>query len=206
MKTINLIFPNQLFKESIHLDNTSSHYLIEEELFFNHFNFHKQKLYFHRCSMKNYYDFLSLKKIDVNYINFFEEKSDIRKFIDGLDPNEINKIKCIDPEDNWLEKRLKKACEKKGIEIQLFENPLFINSKKELESFFRKDKKKLFQTSFYKSERNRLGILLDGNNNPVGGKWTYDDQNREKYPKGKTTPKINFPNETKNHTEALAYV
>jgi deoxyribodipyrimidine photolyase-related protein len=48
--------------------------------------------------------------------------------------------------------------------------------------------------------------LLDGNNNPVGGKWTYDDQNREKYPKGKTTPKINFPNETKNHTEALAYV
>jgi deoxyribodipyrimidine photolyase-related protein len=156
--------------------------------------------------MKNYYDFLSLKKIDVNYINSYEDKSDIRKFIDGLDSNEINKIKCIDPEDNWLEKRLKKACEKKGIEIQLFENPLFINSKKELESFFRKDKKKLFQTSFYKSERNRLGILLDGNNNPVGGKWTYDDQNREKYPKGKTTPKINFPNETKNHTEALAYV
>ena len=206
MKTINLIFPNQLFKESIHLDNTSSHYLIEEELFFNHFNFHKQKLYFHRCSMKNYFDFLSQKKLDVNYINSYEEKSDIRKFIDGLDSNEINKIKCIDPEDNWLEKRLKKACEKKGIEIQLFENPLFINSKKELESFFRKDKKKLFQTSFYKSERNRLGILLDGNNNPIGGKWTYDDQNREKYPKGKTTPKINFPNETKNHTEALAYV
>ena len=63
MKTINLIFPNQLFKESVHLDDTSIHYLIEEELFFNHFNFHKQKLYFHRCSMKNYYDFLSLKKL-----------------------------------------------------------------------------------------------------------------------------------------------
>jgi deoxyribodipyrimidine photolyase-related protein len=59
-----------------------------------------------------------------------------------------------------------------------------------LEPFFREDKKKLFQTSFYKSERNRLNILLDSNNNPVGGKWTYDDQNREKYPKGKTTPKI----------------
>ncbi len=206
MKTINLIFPNQLFKESIHLDNTSSHYLIEEELFFNHFNFHKQKLYFHRCSMKNYYDFLSLNKIDVNYINSFEEKSDVRKFVDGLDPSEIKIIKCIDPEDNWLEKRLKRACEKKGIEVQLFENPLFINSKKDLEPFFREDKKKLFQTSFYKSERNRLGILLDINNNPVGGKWTYDDQNREKYPKGKTTPKINFPNETKNHLEALGYV
>ena len=206
MKTINIIFPNQLFKESSLLKSDSTHYLIEEELFFNHFNFHKQKLYFHRCSMKNYYDFLSQKKLDVNYINSFEEKSDIRKFIDGLDLKEINKIKCIDPEDNWLEKRLKKACEKKGIEVELFENPLFINSKKDLEPFFREDKKKLFQTSFYKSERNRLGILLDNDNNPVGGKWTYDDQNREKYPKGKTTPKINFPNETKNHLEALAYV
>ena len=206
MKTINIIFPNQLFKESSLLKSDSTHYLIEEELFFNHFNFHKQKLYFHRCSMKNYYDYLRHQKLDISYINSYEKKSDIRKFIDGLDSNHINKIQCIDPEDSWLEKRLIKACEKKGIEIQLFENPLFINSKKELEPFFRKDKKKLFQTSFYKSERNRLGILLDANNNPVGGKWTYDDQNREKYPKGKTTPKINFPNETKNHLEALAYV
>ena len=39
MKTINLIFPNQLFKESVHLDDTSSHYLIEEKLFFNHLIF-----------------------------------------------------------------------------------------------------------------------------------------------------------------------
>ena len=28
---------------------------------------------------------------------------------------------------------------------------------------------------------------------PEGGKWTYDDQNREKYPKDKTPPKIDFP-------------
>ena len=42
--------------------------------------------------MKNYYDFLSQKKLDISYVNSFEEKSDIRKFIDGLDPNEINKI------------------------------------------------------------------------------------------------------------------
>ena len=107
--------------------------------------------------MKNYYDFLSLKKIDVNYINSYEDKSDIRKFIDGLDSNEINKIKCIDPEDNWLEKRLKKACEKKGIEIQLFENPLFINSKKELESFFRKDKKNYFKLHFIRQKEIDLG-------------------------------------------------
>ncbi len=29
--------------------------------------------------------------------------------------------------------------------------------------------------------------------NPWGGKWTYDDENRLRYPKGKTPPKVDFP-------------
>jgi deoxyribodipyrimidine photolyase-related protein len=55
--------------------------------------------------MKNYYDFLVLKGLKVNYINSNDENSDIRKFIDQLTSTEIDKIQCIDPEDNWLEKR-----------------------------------------------------------------------------------------------------
>ena len=64
-------------------------------------------------------------------------------------------------------------------------NPSFINNREDLKTFFRKDKKKLFQTSFYKSERLRLNILLDKEKKPIGGKWTYDEMNREKYPKNK---------------------
>jgi len=206
MMKINIIFPNQLFKDSELLDKNSTHYIIEENMFFNHYNFHKQKIYFHRCSMKNYYDFLVLKGLKVNYINSNDENSDIRKFIDQLNSTEIDKIQCIDPEDNWLEKRLRESSKKKGIDLVLLENPAFINTKKDLDPFFRTDKKKLYQTSFYKAERNRLHILLDGINSPQGGKWTYDDRNREKYPKDKTTPKINFPKKTKNHQEALLYV
>ena len=85
MMKINIIFPNQLFKDSELLDKNSTYYIIEENMFFNHYNFHKQKIYFHRCSMKNYYDFLVLKGLKVNYINSNDENSDIRKFIDHLD-------------------------------------------------------------------------------------------------------------------------
>ena len=50
---------------------------------------------------------------------------------------------------------------------------------------FLKDKKKFFQTSFYKSQRKKFNILIEQNGKPTGGDWTYDVMNREKYPKDK---------------------
>ena len=205
-KTINIIFPNQLFEVSELLVSEISHYLIEENLFFNQYNFHKQKIYFHRCTMRNYYDYLKLKKLDVTYINSYEKNSDIRNFISSINTDEIKTIKCLNPEDNYLERRLSISCQKRGLNIYFYENPLFINSRKKLKSFFRSDKKKYFQTSFYKSERLRLNILTDSDQNPEGGKWTYDYLNREKYPKNKLTPKIKIFNTTKNHEQSINYV
>ena len=206
MKPINLIFPNQLFKKTELLSSNFTHYLIEENLFFNHFNFHKQKIFFHRCSMRNYYDFLLNKDLEVHYVNSYEENSDIRKFIEKLNKKDGVKINCLNPEDNYLERRLKESCEKQNIQLNLYNNPAFINTREDLSTFFRPDKKKLFQTSFYKSERVRLNILLDSDNKPTGGKWTYDELNREKYPKNKNTPKIDFPKKTIYHKEAIDYV
>ena len=206
MKTVNLIFPNQLFEDSELLTNDASHYIIEEFLFFNQYNFHKQKIYFHRCTMKNYFDYLKSKGLEVHYVESQQNISDIRNFILSIDTEEIQTIKCLYPEDNYLKRRITDSCSKKNIDIQFFNNPLFINSKKDLKSFFRKDKQKFFQTSFYKSERLRLNILIDNEKKPHGGKWTYDELNREKYPKNKKTPAIIFPKVSSNHSESLEYV
>ena len=206
MKSINIIFPNQLFESSDLLNSNYSHYLIEEHLYFKQFNFHKQKIYFHRCSMKNYYDYLKSKELDIKYINSFEERSDIREFISRINKSQVKEVLCLNPEDNFLERRIKESCNKKGLNVKFYDNPLFINSRENLKPFFRSDKKKFFQTSFYKSERKRLDILIDQSQNPCGGKWTYDDMNREKYPKNKQTPKIKFSKKTNNHKEAVLYV
>tara|TARA_R110002096_G_scaffold67528_1_gene163693 strand:+ start:210 stop:482 length:273 start_codon:yes stop_codon:yes gene_type:complete len=79
-KAINLIFPHQLFAESPLMDNGEEVYLIEEYLFFKQFMFHKQKLAFHRASMKCYQHFLEKKGIKVNYIESNNKLSDIRQF------------------------------------------------------------------------------------------------------------------------------
>lgn len=201
---ISIIFPNQIFENSKLLDESSKIFLIEEYLFFNQFNFHKQKILFHRMTMKSYEKFLKKKKLDVVYIDSTENISDIREFIRNLD-KKIKSIKIYDPVDNWLSRRINDSCEEKNIKIENYNNPLFINNNEDLETFFRSDKKKFFQTSFYKKQRVKLDIMMIGDK-PEGGKWTYDDQNREKYPKNKIPPEIDYPKKDDNYNEALNYL
>lgn len=202
-KTVNLIFPHQLFGDSPLIENGHETYLIEEYLFFKQYNFHKQKIAFHRATMKAYEQYLKKKNLTVHYIESNDRRADIRNFRDEIIDEEIVKIYCIDPTDNWLEKRLLKVT--KGCEISFYDNPQFLNTKTTLSKFFRSDKKSFFQTTFYKQQRKRLNILLDKDQEPVGGKWTYDTDNRKKYPKGKIPPSIVFPSATKIWEEAVDY-
>ena len=197
-----IIFPNQLFKNSELLSNSKKIILVEEFLFFKHYKFHKQKILFHRMSMKSYKLFLEDTGYDVRYIESTESNSDIRELIETLD---INKIKIYNPVDNWLSKRISQSCSKKNIQIETYENPLFINNNDDLNTFFRTDKKKFFQTAFYKQQRIKMDIMMISDK-PEGGKWTYDDQNREKYPKDKTPPKIDFPEKNQLYFESIDYV
>jgi deoxyribodipyrimidine photolyase-related protein len=63
----------------------------------------------------------------------------------------------------------------------------------------------MFQTDFYKHQRQTRDILLEQNQKPIGGKWTFDDENRLKYPKGKTAPKVNFLKSNAYFSEAVTY-
>jgi len=189
MSCINIIFPNQLFEKSFSISNGCKTYLIEEYLFFKQYNFHKQKIFFHRSSMKSYEDFLIKKGVEVIYVDSNNENSDVRNFLNNT---EISKINIYNPEDNWLEKRIKERCQINKIEIKIYENPLFLTSTDALFPFFNPEKKKLFQTSFYKNQRKKFNILINEHDKPTGGKWTYDDMNRKKFPKNKKTPSIDY--------------
>jgi len=197
-----ILFPHQLFKNIDFLPKEAQVFLVEEDLFFNQYNFHQQKLAFHRATMKFYERFLKENGFEVNYIEAKTTESDIRNLIDRLD-YDFDEIHCIDPTDNWLEKRIKLSVKK--AKLVWYENPLFINTKVELSSFFKETKKKFFQTSFYKEQRVKRNILMD-KDKPVGGKWTFDIENRKKYPKQKIAPNITFPDVSIYHKEALVYV
>ena len=207
MKQINLIFPHQIFEKSTLFNVEGPIYLVEEHLFFKHYPFHKQKIAFHRTSMKRYADFLSKeKKIEVVYIEATESICDIRLLIPELKRRGVEHINYIEPADNWLNKRITAACLKNDISTEIYESKLFLNSKLELTEFFKSDKKKYQQTNFYKEQRKKRNILIESDGKPTGGKWTFDTENRKKYPAKKQPPAIIFPDIDPYYEEAKTYV
>ena len=203
MPAVNIIFPHQLFLESPIIENKNEIYLIEEYLFFNQYNFHKQKIAFHRASMKAYQNYLRGLNIKVNYIEADNILSDIRQFDKEIKNKNIHRIDLIDPTDDWLYQRvnsLSRTCK-----INFHTNPQFLNSNHDLSIFFRKDKKSFLHHNFYKQERKKFGILIDDKKNPIGGKWSFDSDNRKRYPKNKMPPKIEFPHNSELWDEACDY-
>ena len=203
MKEINIIFPHQLFADSPLIDNDSDIYLIEEFLFFKQYKFHKQKIAYHRATMKAYEKYLEGKDKNVIYIDSKEELSDIREFGKEIENKGFEKINIINPTDDWLMQRIEEVTE--NCELIVHDSPMFINTEDDLSDFFREDKKSFFQTKFYKQQRKKLDILIDKDGEPAGGNWTYDKENRKKYPKNKKPPKVQFPSDSEIWNEAVDY-
>ena len=87
-----LVFPNQLFKDS-NLINTNNHiFLVEEYLFFKQYKFHKQKISFHRSTMKFYEDYLKSQGIRVSYIDSNDHNSNILNLLDILKSQGFNVV------------------------------------------------------------------------------------------------------------------
>jgi deoxyribodipyrimidine photolyase-related protein len=205
MKAITLIFPHQLFKNHPAISKERDVVLVEEFLFFNQYQFHKHKLVHHRASMRWFRTCLEDQNLKVGYIPAQKVHSDVRKLIPFLKNKGVTEIHYADVTDDWLSGRLKKAAEKAHIELKEYDTPMFLNTRDDLVRYFT-NKKRYFQADFYSSQRQRLKILIDKNDDPEGGKWSFDTENRLKYPRKQQPPKIRFPEDNDYHAEAIGYV
>jgi deoxyribodipyrimidine photolyase-related protein len=205
MDTAILIFPHQLFEKHPALVKKGKVFLIEEWLFFNQYYFHKQKLILHRASMKYYESILLNKGFDVTYIEAGDKRSDIRNLIDFLSTKKVKTIAYAEVVDDWLEKRIQQASKKNSIERDVLRTPNFLNNMDGVADYFA-TKKKYFQTDFYIWQRKSRNLLLEAGGNPIGGKWTFDSDNRERFPKNEKAPKIHFPKVNDFVQEAIAYI
>ncbi|MBI3218699.1 MAG: cryptochrome/photolyase family protein [Bacteroidetes bacterium] len=199
-----LLFPHQLFQELPSATKKLPVILVEEFLFFKQYRFHKQKLVFHRASMKAYQHSLEEKGMRVQYIEATQEICDVRLLIPHLRQQGITELHYCDVTDNWLEKRIREHAKETGIELTQHPSPLFLLNKEQVDAYFT-GKKKYFQTDFYIQQRKRFQILVD-KDQPVGDKWSFDAENRLKYPKGKKAPKVSFPTPNIYWKEATQYV
>lgn len=205
MSEATLVFPHQLFRSHPALHTSLPVYLIEEWLFFRQYRFHQQKLLFHRASMQYYRHYLQGLGYEVHYIEAMQPEADIRVLVEHLSKKGVQRISLCEVSDNWLYQRLTRSSRQHDVELRFFHSPLFLLQEAEAEAYFN-GKKRFFQTDFYIRQRQHIGILLDENNKPLGGKWSFDAENRLKYPPRQIPPSVNMPPDNAWRREAAEYV
>jgi deoxyribodipyrimidine photolyase-related protein len=196
-----LIFPHQLFPE-LPLNNCDIYYLLEDPLFFSEFKFHKQKLIFHRASMKAYEARLKKNNLKVKYLSGSEIK-DYKNLLTTLKADKISQLYFASVDDDWLNRNIKGLLQG-AISFTELPHPTFLTSTDNIESYKPKGSFFYFH-DFYIAQRKRLDILIKAGK-PVGGKWSFDAENRSKLPAGTKLPKITWPKQNTFAKEGIEYV
>ena len=180
MTDITLIFPDQLFLKHPCIASGRPIYLVEEFLFYKVQPFHKQRLLLLKASMHAYRELLRQGKNEVIYISSkdLEYRGNI---FDILGKQQIKNIHVAEFADEWLYEDLKQGAQKYGWNIIFYPSPGFLCSNIELETFF-KGKQRYSMAQFYAYQRKSRDILMQ-KGSPLGGKYSFDSENRKKIPK-----------------------
>ena len=94
------------------------------------------------------------------------------------------------PDEYRLNIQLLEIAEKLPISHQAVDTEHFLTEREELKEFFA-GKKRFLMESFYRWMRKRCNIMMDGDQ-PVGGRWNYDQKNRQAYDNKMPIPKPLF--------------
>ena len=184
-----LVFPQQLFEQHPALAAVSTFWLLEDDLFFLQLPFHRKKLAFHRASMSYYAENMRSKGKDVHY--FKHNEAQLSNIFEKLKQC-TSQVHVVDPTDSLLEKRIRRFAQQHELELIWHDNPSFLNSRSDNDLLLGKQTQRFFLADFYKKQRLRLGILLEHDGQPTGGRWSFDADNRKALPKGLVLPE--FPN------------
>ena len=160
---------------------------------------HKLKILFYLSSMRSYRDEL-LKSYKVNYIDINDKSfkdSYLCKLKNIIEKRNVKKVNFYEIEDLSFADKLYKFLDKEKIPYSIVNSPMFVTSKKQFKSDI-SGMKKPKMASFYIKQRERMNILLTNSGKPIGGKWSFDKENRKKIPKNLEIPKINRVKDSEN--------
>ena len=165
---------------------------------------HKLKILLFLSSMRSHADELKKNKLRIEYSKI-EDKDFNKKYTEKLkkiiQSKNIKEVTSFEVEDKFFEIKLEKFFNSIKVRWNIVQTPMFLNSRQEFDAYLNKNKKP-FMATFYKETRKKLDILMSKDGTPVGGKWSFDEDNRNKLPKKISIPKFPKINETK-HTHIL---
>jgi deoxyribodipyrimidine photolyase-related protein len=143
--------------------------------------------------MKQYSAMLKSNGFQVYYFEAKSSTAQTAPLMEWLRQRGFQTVFCCDPTDYLLTRRLKRYAQASGLKLVMLDSPNFVTSVAEIHQYYG-DGRRFFMADFYQFQRKRLQVLVD-NNAPVGGKWSFDEDNRKKIPKGLAIPPFQVHNQ-----------
>ena len=190
-KTLRLILGNQLFPlEMQNIEDGETVFMCEDSGLCTYEKHHKSKIALFFNAMRSFRDSLEAANIDCIYYDFNNkfEDSYIKKLSSEIKDNNFSCIRFFEIEDKPFENEIMQMISDLDIKCEVLNTPMFLDSRESFKDFVG-DKKFLLQANYYKKVRKEMDILIE-NEKPVGGKWSFDDENRKKLPKDYLIPKL----------------
>ena len=202
MKNLFVILGNQLFHPKLLNEKGCTDVFMAEDFgLCTYVKHHKLKIYFFLCSMREYADELRTAGINVHYFKLSERdksQSYAELLCSFLNERKVTNLNLFEIEDKSFESPFLRALVNAGITYSIIDSPMFMFSRKDF-SDFHKGSKQFRMNSFYIYGRKKFDILLDNDQKPVGGKWSYDAENRKKIPPNKVIPELPKYNVSSHH-------
>jgi deoxyribodipyrimidine photolyase-related protein len=190
-KTLTLILGDQLYYNHSSLKEESDYFMIESKDFNTLYNYHKSRILHCFVSMREYRDYLLSLGKTVHYFDYDTSKS-LKEALEILFDQNSNYtcLQVANIDDKKFDKFLKHLCHEMKLKLEILPSPKFINSHQNWIEYRSKYPKRLFINDFYIMQRQRLGIMIDGNGNSSleGSRWSLDELNRNKIPKTEIVP------------------
>ena len=192
MKKIFIILGNQLFNPRFIEKFKKDHiiFICEDFELCSYQKHHKQKILLFLSSMRSFADELKHKNFEIIY-KFIDDADFKTKYTDKvlrlINKMDLKEVSLFQIEDKFFEKKLLNSLKNK-VKVNYLKTPMFLNSRDDFKNYL-KNSKKPFMASFYKTQRIKHNILIESNDKPTGGKWSFDEENRKKLPKDIKLPK-----------------
>ena len=152
-----------------------------------HYKHHKQKILFFLESMRHYKSQLIEQGFDVHYreLKINDPDDYVTSLKSHIKKHNIDKLIFYEINDRFMRQEIDNLAKKMNLEKKILPSPSFITKPDEREELF--DGQQFKMNQFYIHQRKKLDLLIE-NQKPLGGKWSFDKENRKKFPKNLTPP------------------
>lgn len=209
---VHLVMPHQLFEAHLDAAEGTRFVLVEHDLMFRQYRFHTQKLVLHRASMRRFAERLRGRGYDVEVVETdgrTTSRAATARLLRRLAPARVTYHDVV---DDWLGRDLRATVADAGLEQgedDVLETPNFLTTRRQVadqlggaESGVKLGR----MATFYAWQRRRLDVLVTDAGDPVGGRWSFDEDNRRKLPRDHPVPAPRWPDRVPEVDEAIGWV